>query len=346
VIIFNRRLLAAVGLAAVLGCGDENAPAPRVADDGGPQLLADPAPTVTTTAGSNVKACDLPGTSAAALGFNLADTSYSNDIFPIVQAKCVRCHGGDQTDKQNSTTCGYMEKNIDNIIARLNNMAPADALKDQEAAKATDDPTKLTDDQIRNQIAGNDRSLWPMPPVNRNRQQNPGITPDEIAVFVAWKDVGNKCVGADLPPDDALPVITAHTDDEEQRTELQKSFATAACEDGPAVAPDWSVVQSLVALPDGASSSFYDYQKQQFVAGATAMPGDCTIDVLMQLVKSIAGAEQVLTEYKNYGWRAIQCSIVDGRPRAYLAHVARVPNALGDKVYGVYLKDFHIEQRP
>lgn len=293
---------------------------------------------------SKVRACEL---ASANLGFKLlAGETYSANIYPIVQKKCVRCHGGDQTDKQNSTTCGYLEKNIDNVILRLKNMAPADAIKDSEALKAATDPTKLTDDAIRDQISGGMRSAWPMPPVNRNRGQNPAITAEDIATFTAWKDVPNKCIDSDAAADASLPDINAHTDDDSARATATKDFAGLACEDGPSVAPDWPLVDSLVAIPDDSSSAFYDYSTHAFVDGATKMPGDCTIDALIGLLRAIPSAEQALLEYKAYGWRAVQCSLVDGRPRAYLAQLARVPNTLGDNVYGIFLKDIHIEQRP
>ena len=185
-----------------------------------------------------------------------------------------------------------------------------------------------------------------MPPVNRNRNQNPAVTADDIAVFQAWKDAPNKCTGANTPPDDALAPAPAHTDDADLQASQSKVFETSACEDGPTVAPDWTFAAALVAIPDGSASTFYDYEKHSFVAGATAMPGECSIDALIGLLRGVAGAEKALQEYRDYGWRAIQCSMVDGRPRAYLAHLARVPNTLGDKVYGVYVKDIHIEQRP
>ena len=80
-------------------------------------------------------------------------------------------------------------------------------------------------------------------------------------------------------------------------------------------------------------------------AGATTFDGDCTIDTLISIFKGLPDAEKVLGEYRDYGWRAVQCAMVDGRPRAYLAHVARVPNTLGDFVYGVFLKEIRVDQR-
>lgn len=296
-----------------------------------------------TDAPAYVRACEM---TPAALGFNLADETYSANVFPLVQKKCARCHAGDQNDKQNSTTCGFLEKNIDNVIKRLQNGMAADALKDTESAKPDGGATKLTDDQIRNQVSGGIRAEWPMPPVNRNRNQNPSVTNDDIALLTSWKDAPNKCLDPGATPEPALPTPTAHSSDDEERAQLAKAFGSAVCEDGPAIADQWGKVAALVAVPEGSPSSFYDYAKEEFVAGATTMPGDCTIDTLIAMLKPIAGAETALNEYKSYGWRAVQCAMVGGRPRAYLAQVARVPNALGDMMYGVYLKDLHVEQRP
>ena len=334
----------------VFACGEvENGDSRGVAEpQRESQVAARPAPLTTDTSetAAQVRVCD---SAPASLGFNLADLTYATNIYPIVSSKCLRCHAGDQA-QQNSTTCGFLEKNIDNVIKRLENSILGDAQKDIESAKPDTDTTKLDDNEVRNLIANgnagtdNPHTFYPMPPVNRNRGQNPAINQSDIDVLTAWKAVSNKCVG-EVSPDGALPTVMTHTNDEESKEAMLKKFQTAACEDGPPVASDWAKVQTLVALPEGSESAFYDFEKKEFVAGATPMTGDCTIDALAAALATLPGASSALLEYKNYGWHAVHCAIVDGKPRAYLAHVARVRNSLDDLVYGVFLKDIQINQR-
>ena len=285
----------------------------------------------TQDAAATVRVCG--AVPAAALGFSLvAGETYQGNIVKIVTEKCAACHAGDQ-DRQNSTTCGFLEKNLDSVITRMENSLAAQSLKAASDALANGDPGKRNNDQIRDQISANDRTKWPMPPVGRN----PGISQSEIDTLKAWKSVPNKCIDASTP-DEPLAIPSVHTDDDEQRGKLAKMFETDACEDGPSVARDKPVIESILTLPSDSLSGFYDYEAMTYVDGARKMEENCSIDYFIAAVAMIPGAQEALKAYKDYGWWVTQCAIVDGRPQAYLSHIARVKTALGDTNYGVFLK--------
>lgn len=293
-------------------------------------------------ASTQVRACGsgVPAT-AAALGFNLVGETYAKDIVPIVTDKCVRCHGGD-ANMQNSTTCGFLEKNIDAVIVRLQNALAGEAQKIIEDAKDPTDLTKLDNNGIRDAVSGGDRTKWPMPPIGQNAQRQ--ITQGQIDIFQAWKSVPDKCVDVSTP-DEPLPDVTDYTDADEETARVAKIFEGETCKDGPSEIGGRAVIEPLLALPADSTSAFYDYDKKEFVAGAVKMEGNCTIDYFIEAVGVIPGAADALKEYKDYGWFVTQCAIVDGRPQAYLAHVASVTTALGDRTYGAFLKLLRIKDQ-
>lgn len=324
------RVITAVLFGLISSCGAES-DADRRSDSSNATLLQSQETT------SQVRACGVATPTAASLGFNLlAGETYAKDIAPIVMAKCARCHAGDAA-MQNSTTCGFLEKNIDAVIVRLQNSLAAEAIRVVEAAKPDTDTTKLNNDQIRNQVSGNDRNKWPMPPVGQQGNNQQRLVQADIDVFTAWKDVPNKCVDTGAV-DDPLPMPSHFTDDDEERARLSKIFEGDSCKDGPDSAGDRAVVESMLALPADSTSAFYDYEKKEFVAGAVKMEGNCSIDYFIGALAVVPGAADALKSYQDYGWWATQCAIVDGRPQAYLAHVASVTTSLGDKTYGVFLK--------
>lgn len=285
--------------------------------------------------GPRVQVCGIAA--PATLGFDLlAGETYAGNILPVVNAKCVRCHAGNGNNgQQNSTTCGFLESNIDAVIVRMQNSLDGEERKIIEDAKADGDPTKLNNDGIRDLVSGSDFKKYPMPPIGQNNERR--LIQDDLNIFKAWKKVPGKCVDVS-EPDDPLDSPTAYTDDEEQLLKKGKLFEAAGCQDGPAVAGDRAQVTALLTLPADSPSPFYDYEARAFVDGARKFSGNCTIDYFIEALAVVPGAVEALQAYKDYGWWATQCAIVDGRPQAYLAHVAKVTTALGDTTYGVFLK--------
>lgn len=340
--IWNRAL--AASLLSLIACGSDgdhfSLNATRDVDERS-SSSADAVPAhASADATAQVKVCGGGASSDAssALGFQLAGETYATHIAPIVTAKCARCHAGDPA-MQNSTTCAYLEKNIDNVIQRLQNGVAAEATRVVEAAKdPAGTPAPLSNNQIRDQYA---RSVWPMQPVGSTNTASQKVTQADVDVFLAWKDVANKCA-AGSTPDDALPTPSVYTDDDEQAERLLKIFQSEDCRDGPSVTDARAHVESLLTLPADSASAFYDYEKREFVPGATKMTENCTIDYFIKALAPIPEASEVLKSYKEYGWWTVQCAIVDGRPQAYLAHAAEVATSLGDKTYGLFLKQLKI----
>lgn len=326
---FATALLVAT-LTVIASCGDDK----HDQDKGSNAADAEGAPAAQTA--DRVKACGV--NDGAALGFNLAGETYASSIVPITVGKCVRCHAGDP-QMQNSTTCGYLEKNIDAVLVRVNNSILAEAQLVIENAKVDGDTTKLSANQIQNSYPAGQR---PMPPTGQ--QANRRITTPEIDIFTSWRDVPNKCQDLSTA-DGALGEVLNYTDADEELARKAKIFQAEGCEDGPAVASDRAYVENILALPADSPSAYYDYAAKAFVAGARKMDGNCTIDYFITALGVVPGASDVLKEYKAYGWWTTQCAVIDGRPQAYLAHVARVTTALGDRTYGVFLKPLKITDK-
>ena len=298
---------------------------------------------------AQVRACGTGEAPAAALGFNLlAGETYAGNIVPIVTSanRCARCHAGvSNAGQPNSTTCGYLESNIDNVIIRMQNSIEAQSIKDADVIANPDPLNQLSPQQIRNRSSSGDANIdkvaeRPMPPFPENA--NSRVTQAEIDIFVAWKDVPNKCVDSSTA-DPALPAVTHYSNEDEETARIAKLFEGNTCEDGPTITADRALVEPIMTLPADAASAYYDYEAKDFIAGAQKAVGNCSIDYFIAAVAAIPGAQDVLKEYKAYGWWVTQCAVVNGRPQAYLAHVARVTSVLGDRTYGVFLKPLRIK---
>ncbi|HJQ13295.1 MAG TPA: c-type cytochrome domain-containing protein [Anaerolineales bacterium] len=86
-----------VGLLAACGSSPTEAPAAPSTDTASPATEAPTdVPPVTTAATEPPAATEVPATQPAAGG---ATVSFANDILPLIQSRCIGCHGGDRTEE-------------------------------------------------------------------------------------------------------------------------------------------------------------------------------------------------------------------------------------------------------
>ena len=112
-----------------------------------------PASTSTNTAGAPT---DAPTTASAAT----TGISFANDVLPILQSRCVNCHGGNQTQK------GLALKSYDSVMAGSENGAvviPGDA---------------------------NNSLLVQMIQNGKMPKRGPKLTPSQLQVIVDWINQG------------------------------------------------------------------------------------------------------------------------------------------------------------
>jgi hypothetical protein len=175
-----------------------------------------------------------------------------------------------------------------------------------------------------------------------------GLTTEQIDLFKGFADAPDKCAEGEPTPENAT--ITTpdgySSDDEEQSSQnLEKLFATSGCQDGPTVNTDanWALMQPLLAEDPNATSAFYDYGARAYVEGATKAPYDCNYDNFVASLGDLQGLEPTLREYEKYGWKLLQCAVVNGMPRVSLATLSTTINTLGDTILGINYKTVTIE---
>lgn len=79
-----------VGMMLLAACGPQSTP---TAGDGAT------APAQNSGVATNAPATAVPATDAPAADPTDAPISFKNDVLPILQSRCVKCHGGQKTEK-------------------------------------------------------------------------------------------------------------------------------------------------------------------------------------------------------------------------------------------------------
>jgi hypothetical protein len=331
-----------VTLALALGCGTSRTGSSE-SDEG------------TDTGESSTPAVQVCKPAAATRLSLMADeVSYTKDLYPIMntdivgnqpRGHCSQCHSGNNDDRPNSTNCLYLAENIDNVLARLNNAREAKTLDIAIRADLALDPNGplaagFTGDEadnnavntfVRTQVQAAfaaDEQPMPRYPFDDNRQP---LTTSQILLFTKFKDVADKCSQGEPGPEFAeIPVPDAFSDAEAGA--LPGEGDVAQCDDGPAVNTEdnWALMGDLLEAEEEPASSFYDYETKEYVDGAAAASFECTWDNFIASLPGVAGFAETMGAYRDYGWRILNCSVVDGLPRASMATLSRITATNGD----------------
>jgi len=119
ILVLTLSLLASLVLA---GCGTQAAPEPVVTEapqnadpqpvsspQGAPTEMAEPAPTEVPAEAPAEAPTEAPAEAPAAA------VSFANDVLPIIESRCVNCHGGDRIEE------GLLLRAYDEILAGSDN---------------------------------------------------------------------------------------------------------------------------------------------------------------------------------------------------------------------------------
>lgn len=261
-----------------------------------------------------------------------ADPNWKDDIMPLFQAKCsgATCHNPDTAGRLNVRNFTNVVNAVANVRKRIENGRDL-------AAKITADTT--IDDNDTNFNAAVDTYVngeKPMPQPNRNNALTVALNDADYNMFVLWITNGMKQFGAGELGDDAPPLSTPteYSDSEEDKNSFESLLTSANCQDGPDVNTDanWSKVAKLLdpGEPNKPDAGYYDYSAKQWMTGKKAS-FECTYDNFIASI-GIDEVGRILNEYKAYGWRIQQCTVVNGLPLAGLVHLNDVSGKLGVSV--------------
>jgi len=98
IFILTISLLASLILA---GCGTQTAPEPPAtqAPQTQPQSVSSPQGAPPTAAESNPTAVPAQASTEMPTEASSATVSFANDVMPIIQSRCINCHGGERVEK-------------------------------------------------------------------------------------------------------------------------------------------------------------------------------------------------------------------------------------------------------
>ena len=99
-------LVLIVGLLTACGAQPADVPTSAPTEEAAPatatQAPTDPPPATDTSAPTEVPVTEAPATEAPAVTqppVQGATVSFANDVLPIIQSRCINCHGGDRTEE-------------------------------------------------------------------------------------------------------------------------------------------------------------------------------------------------------------------------------------------------------
>jgi uncharacterized membrane protein len=148
-------LLLLVGVLAACASPDTNAPSSQ--PTAGPAATEAPA---TTAPAADTAAPTVDNSSSSGAAAAAATVSFANDIQPVLDSRCVNCHGGERTSK------GLSLKTYDTLTAGSENgpvVTPGDAANSPLA-----------------ELVANGK----MP------KRGPKLTPDQVQLIVDWINQG------------------------------------------------------------------------------------------------------------------------------------------------------------
>lgn len=100
----------------LLGCGTQATPEPAVSP--APQNTEpQPAPVTEAPSSAPMESAPTEATEAPAEAPAATTVSFANDVMPIIQSRCVNCHGGDRIEE------GLLMRTYDELMAGSDNGA-------------------------------------------------------------------------------------------------------------------------------------------------------------------------------------------------------------------------------
>jgi mono/diheme cytochrome c family protein len=102
----------------LVGCGTQSTPEPVATEapqNADPQIVSSPqgAPTEMAELAPTEIPAEAP--TAASVEAPSADVSFANDVMPIIQSRCINCHGGDRIEE------GLLMRSYEEILAGSDN---------------------------------------------------------------------------------------------------------------------------------------------------------------------------------------------------------------------------------